>query len=274
MKLATFTHKGRTSVGEIIEDRVYSTNSMDSMQYMIRRGLLPTRRSQSVPLEAVKLEPPVRPSKIIAIGKNYAEHARETGGEVPPAPIIFAKFPSALIGNGGVVTWSEAIATQVDWEGELAVVIGKRARNISEEDALKAVFGYTIANDVSARDLQLRIDAQWTRGKSLDTFCPLGPWIVTASEITEPQALTVKTWVNDQLMQDGNTKDMIFSVAHLVSYCSKMFTLEPGDLILTGTPSGVGEGMKPAQYLKDGDTVKIEISGIGELVNTCKVLSE
>lgn len=274
MKLATFTHKNRTAVGEVLEDRVYSTASMENMQYMIRRGLLPSRRSESFPLDAVKLEPPVRPSKIIAIGKNYAEHAKETGGDVPKAPIIFAKFPSAIIGNGEVVTWNSAITSQVDWEGELAVVIGKRTRNVSEEDALKSVFGYTIANDVSARDLQIRTDAQWTRGKSLDTFCPLGPWIVTANEIPDPQALTVKTWVGDQLMQDGHTKDMIFSVAHLVSYCSKMFTLEPGDLILTGTPSGVGEGMKPAQYLKDGDTVKIEISGIGQLVNTCKVLSE
>ncbi len=274
MKLATFTHKNRTAVGEVLEDRVYSTASMENMQYMIRRGLLPSRRSESFPLDAVKLEPPVRPGKIIAIGKNYAEHAKETGGEVPPAPIIFAKFPSAIIGNGEVITWSESITTQVDWEGELAVVIGKRAHNVSEDDALKFIFGYTIANDVSARDLQIRTDAQWTRGKSLDTFCPLGPWIVTANEIPDPQALTVKTWVGDQLMQDGHTKDMIFSVAHLVSYCSKMFTLEPGDLILTGTPSGVGEGMKPARYLKDGDSVKIEISGIGQLVNTCKVLNE
>jgi 5-carboxymethyl-2-hydroxymuconate isomerase len=272
MKLATFTRKGRTLIGEVVEDRIYSTTSSENMQYLIRRGLLPNRRNESFPLAEVKLEAPLRPSKIVAIGRNYVEHAKETGSDVPKAPIIFAKFPSAIIGNGDTVTWSESITKQVDWEGELAVVIGDRARNVSEEDALKYVFGYTIANDVSARDLQIRTDAQWTRGKSLDTFCPLGPWIVTASEILDPQVLSVKTTVNDTLMQDGNTQDMIFGVAHLVSYCSKMFTLEPGDLILTGTPDGVGEGMKPAQYLKDGDTVKIEISGIGELVNPCKVV--
>ncbi len=274
MKLATFTYKEHSSqIGEVVGDRIYNTTAMETMQYMIRRGLLPARRNDSFPLEAVKLEIPLRPGKIVCIGRNYAEHAKETGSDVPKAPIIFAKFPSTLIGNGETITWSESITKQVDWEGELAVIIGKKARNVTEEDALNHVFGYTIANDVSARDLQLREDSQWTRGKSLDTFCPLGPWIVTRDEIGDPHKLSVKTTVSGKLRQDGNTKDFIFNIPFLVSYCSRMFTLEPGDLILTGTPSGVGEGLKPPVYLKDGDVVKIEIEGIGELTNPCQVIS-
>lgn len=271
MKLATYTHKARTRVGVVVGDRIHPTNELETMQYMIRRGLLPVPRSESLALEEVCLNAPLLPGKIVCIGKNYAEHARETGAEPPPAPIIFAKFPSTIIGQGEAITWSESITSQVDWEGELAVVIGKRARHVAEADALKHIFGYTIANDVSARDIQLRTDGQWTRGKSLDSFCPLGPWIVTADEIADPQGLTVKTTVSGEVRQDGHTKDMIFSVAHLVSYCSQMFTLEPGDLLLTGTPAGVGEGMKPPTYLKDRDTVAIEISGIGTLSNPCKV---
>jgi 2-keto-4-pentenoate hydratase/2-oxohepta-3-ene-1,7-dioic acid hydratase in catechol pathway len=274
MKLATFSYKEHSSqIGEIVGDRIYNTTAMENMQYMIRRGILPTRRNESFPLEAVKLEIPLHPGKLVCIGLNYAEHAKETSSKVPQAPVIFAKFPSTLIGNGETITWSESITKEVDWEGELVVVIGKKTRNVSEEDALKFVFGYTIANDVSARDLQIRIDSQWTRGKSLDTFCPLGPWIVTRNEIADPHKLSIKTTVSGEVRQDGNTKDFIFNVPTLVSYCSKMFTLEPGDLILTGTPSGVGEGMKPPVYLKDGDVVNIEIEGIGELSNPCKVES-
>lgn len=271
MKLATFTHQSRTLVGEVIDDRIYPATSMESLQYMIRRGLMPTRRHQSFPLSDVQLQVPLRPSKIIAIGRNYAEHAKETGSDLPKAPLIFAKFPSTLIGQGDAITWSESITQQVDWEVELCVVIGKRARNVSEEDSLKHVFGYTVANDVSARDLQLRTDGQWTRGKSLDTFCPVGPWVVTSDEISDPQNLNVKTTVNGEVRQDDNTKNMIFGVAHLISYCSRMFTLEPGDLILTGTPPGVGEGMKPPTYLKDGDSVTVSVEGIGDLTNPCKV---
>lgn len=274
MKFATYTYQSRTVTGAIIDDRIYTTSSADSMLYMIRRGITPTRTYEYLPLADVKLEAPLRPGKLICIGRNYAEHAKETGSDVPTAPIIFAKFPSSIIGNSDTITWSESITTQVDWEGELAVVIGKKARNVKEEDALKHVFGYTIANDVSARDLQLRQDSQWTRGKSLDTFCPLGPWVVTRDEIPDPHNLSVKTKVNGKVRQDGNTKDFIFNIPFLISYCSRMFTLEPGDLILTGTPPGVGEGLKPPTYLKDGDTVTITIDGIGELTNPCKILPE
>jgi len=272
MKLATFTHNSHTHIGQILGDRIYSTAWTDTMQHMIRRGITPSRTSNNFPLSGVKLEAPLRPPKIIAIGRNYADHAAETGSEVPKAPLIFAKFPSSVIGQGDTITWNEAITTQVDWEGELAVVIGKRTRDIGEDEALKAVFGYTIANDVTARDLQLRIDSQWTRGKSLDTFCPLGPWIVTADEIPDPHALNIKTAVNGEVVQDSSTGDMLFKVPALVAYCSKMFTLEPGDIILTGTPPGVGEGRKPPVYLKDGDVVTVTIEGIGELSNPCRTI--
>jgi 2-keto-4-pentenoate hydratase/2-oxohepta-3-ene-1,7-dioic acid hydratase in catechol pathway len=269
MKLATFTEHGRTRIGEVVGDRIHGTTESEPMQYMIRRGVLPNHWSESRPLSAVRLEAPIRPGKIVAIGKNYAEHAKETGGSVPTAPIIFAKFSSSIIATGDAITWSKSITNQVDWEGELAVVIGHRARNVSEADALKHVFGYTVAHDVSARDLQLRTDSQWTRGKSLDTFCPLGPWIVTADEVPDPQNLNISTKVNGKVMQKSNTSNMIFSIPYLIHYCSQMFTLEPGDLILTGTPEGVGEGMKPPQYLNHGDVVEIEVESVGSLTNPC-----
>jgi 2-keto-4-pentenoate hydratase/2-oxohepta-3-ene-1,7-dioic acid hydratase in catechol pathway len=166
------------------------------------------------------------------------------------------------------------VTTQVDWEAELAVVIGRRAKDVSEADALSYVYGYTVGNDVSARDLQLKVDTQWTRGKSLDTFCPLGPYIVTRDEIADPQNLAVKTTVNDEVMQDSNTKHMIFKIPQLIAYCSQMFTLEPGDIIMTGTPSGVGMGRTPPRFLADGDVVTVSVEGIGEVSNPCKVISE
>lgn len=274
MKLATYTYRERARIGQIADDRIHATAWADTMLHLIRRGITTSRTSDSYPLDSVKLEAPVRPSKIIAIGRNYAEHAAETGSQIPKAPLIFAKFPSSIIAAGEAITWSASIAKEVDWEGELAVVIGRRARNVSEADAMKSVFGYTIANDVTARDLQLRQDTQWTRGKSLDTFCPLGPWIVTRDEITDPHNLSVTTTVNGQAMQTGSTSDMMFKIPMLIAYCSRMFTLEPGDLILTGTPPGVGEGRKPPVYLKDGDVVSVTIEGIGELSNPCRVLVE
>jgi 2,4-didehydro-3-deoxy-L-rhamnonate hydrolase len=274
MRLVTFTHNNRMQLGEIVGDDVYVLSSSDTMRMheMIRRGITPIRVSQRYPLAEVSLHAPLRPGKIIAIGRNYAEHAKETGNEPPPRPLVFAKFPSSVIGPGEAITWSESITNEVDWEVELAVIIGRKARNVSEEDALKHVFGYTVANDVSARDLQLRTDGQWTRGKSLDTFCPLGPIIVTRDDIEDPQNLNLSTKVNDEVMQDGNTKDMIFNIAYLIHYLSKNFTLEPADIILTGTPPGVGEGRDPKVYLKDGDTVTCSIDGIGELTNPCTVV--
>lgn len=273
MKLVTFTHNERRQLGEVIGDEVYSLASTDTMRMheVIARGITPSRVSQRYPLAELTLNAPLRPGKIIAIGRNYAEHAQETGNEPPPRPLIFAKFPSAIIDPGAAICWDPAITQEVDWEVELAVVIGRRARRVAEADALQYVFGYTVGNDVSARDLQLRQDGQWTRGKSLDTFCPLGPVIVTRDEIEDAQALRLTTEVNGERMQDGNTRDMIFKVAYLIHYCSQMFTLEPADVLLTGTPEGVGEGRKPKRYLQDGDVVRCSVEGIGTLENPCVV---
>jgi 2-keto-4-pentenoate hydratase/2-oxohepta-3-ene-1,7-dioic acid hydratase in catechol pathway len=274
MKLVRFTHGTRTLVGELDGDRVYAISGPDTLSMMdvLRRHITPNRVSLNYPLSEVTIHSPLpRPGKIIAIGRNYAEHAKETGSDIPTIPIIFCKFSTSVIGPGETVTWSKSITNEVDWEVELAVVIGRKARNVSEEDALNHVYGYTIANDVSARDLQLRIDSQWIRGKSLDTFCPLGPAIITRDEIEDPQNLNIRMRVNDEVMQDSNTRHMIFSVRYLISYCSRMFTLEPGDIILTGTPDGVGEGMNPKRYLKDGDVMTATVEGLGELVNPVKV---
>ncbi|MBZ0276972.1 MAG: fumarylacetoacetate hydrolase family protein [Anaerolineae bacterium] len=274
MKLATYVYRNHTQVGEIVGDYIYRFATLDPMEHIIRRGVTPSRSSDRLPLSEVTLAKPLRPGKILCIGRNYAAHAAETGSDVPPAPLIFAKFPSAVIGTGEAITWNESITKEVDWEGELAVVIGQRARHVSEEDAYNYVFGYTVANDVSARDLQLRTDGQWTRGKSLDTFCPLGPWIVSRSDIPDPHNLTVQTIVGDEVRQDGHTNDMIFKISTLIAYCSRMFTLDPGDVILTGTPPGVGEGRKPKLFLKDGEVITVTISEIGSLTNPCKVVTD
>ena len=204
-----------------------------------------------------------RPGKIVAIGLNYMDHARESGMEPPAQPLIFAKFPTSVIGPDEEIRIPRGLTERVDWECELAAVIGTTARDVAPVDALAHVRGYTIGNDVSARDLQFA-DVQWVRGKSLDTFCPLGPEIV---ELDDPQNLALKTRVNGEVMQDSNTSEMIFGVAELVSFCSRSFTLEPGDVILTGTPWGVGEFMEPKRSLKHGDVVECEIEGIGVLRN-------
>ena len=274
MKLATFTHNGRTRIGIIEDDVIQVVAWQDNMRQLIRRGISPSRTYERVPLAEATLHAPLIPGKIVAIGQNYAEHATELGHALPERPVIFAKFPSTVIGTGVPITWRSSITTQVDWEAELAVVIGKRAKDVPEEEALNYVHGYCVANDVSARDLQLRVDSQWTRGKSLDTFCPLGPYIVTRDEIADPQNLAIKTTINGKVMQDSNTKHMIFNVAHLIAYCSQMFTLDPGDLIITGTPSGVGDGRKPPRYLADGDVVTVSVEGIGEISNPCKVIED
>ena len=226
------------------------------------------------PLEGVRLGPAIpNPGKIVAIGLNYADHAAEGNVPVPTAPLIFAKFPTTIVGPDDVVTWDRGLTDRVDYEAELGVVIGARARNVTEEAALDHVFGYTCVNDVSARDLQFG-DGQWIRGKSLDTFCPVGPWIVTADEIPDPQVLPIACLVNGEALQDSTTANMFFGVRTLISYCSRAFTLEPGDLIATGTPAGVGVYKKPPRLLRDGDEMVIRIGGIGELRNTCRTTGE
>lgn len=226
----------------------------------------------SIPLAEARLLAPVqRPGKIVAIGLNYMDHCREQNIAPPEKPLIFTKFTTAINRPGGVIEWSASLTQQVDFEAELAVIIGKPARRVSEAAALDHVFGYTVANDVSARDLQFS-DGQWIRGKSLDTFCPLGPWIVTKDEIEDPQQLPIGCEVNGQRLQNSNTSEMIFSVQALIAFCSRAFTLEPGDLILTGTPDGVGVFRDPKIFLKNGDEVVVSIEGIGSISNTCRVI--
>ena len=221
-------------------------------------------------LETTELLAPVpRPAKIVAIGRNYREHVDEEGADRPTAPLIFAKWPSSVIGHGAEIRWDPDLATQVDYEAELAVVIGRPARRVAESEALDYVLGYTCLNDVSARDIQFG-DGQWVRGKSLDTFCPMGPALVTTDEIPDPQRLAISCRVGGAIVQEASTAQMYFGVAAIVSYCSQSFRLEPGDVIATGTPGGVGIFRDPPALLGDGDEVTVEIEGIGRLVNVCR----
>lgn len=225
--------------------------------------------SEGHPTSGVELLAPVpRPGKVVAIGRNYRAHAEEEGAEPPEAPLVFAKWPSSVIGPGAEIRWDPAFTAQVDYEAELAVVIGRRARHVSEVSALAYVAGYTCLNDVSARDLQFG-DRQWVRGKSLDTFCPMGPALVTADEIADPQNLSICCMVGGERVQESNTSQMYFGVAEIVSFCSRAFTLEPGDVIATGTPAGVGVFRDPPRFLTAGDTVIVEIEGVGRLENGC-----
>lgn len=201
--------------------------------------------------------------KFVAIGLNYHDHAQESGQPVPREPVVFGKWSSCIGGpHDDIVQPPES--TMLDWEVELGIVIGSRARRVSEKDALGCVAGYLVVNDVSERDFQLRRDGgQWDKGKGFDTFGPLGPWLVSADEIADPQALDLWLKVNGERMQAGSTSRMIFSCAQLVSYCSRIMTLEPGDVIATGTPAGVGLGLKPPRFLKAGDVVELGITGLG-----------
>jgi 5-carboxymethyl-2-hydroxymuconate isomerase len=217
-------------------------------------------------LAGARLVAPLRPGKVVAIGLNYMDHIRETGMEAPEQPLVFTKFTTSVIGDGDAIEVDRSLTARVDWEVELAVVVGRTLRDVGEADALDGVFGYTVGNDVSARDLQFG-DGQWVRGKSLDTFCPLGPAIVTADEVPDPQALVLRTRVNGETVQDSTTAAMIFGVAALLSFCSRSFTLEPGDVVLTGTPWGCGEFMSPQRSLQHGDVVEVEVEGIGALRN-------
>jgi len=208
----------------------------------------------------------VQPGKIVAIGLNYRDHAREAGLELPLRPLVFAKFPSSVIGPGADIVIDRSLTARVDWEVELAVVIGRRLRDVTPAAALEGVYGYTVGNDVSARDVQFG-DGQWVRGKSFDTFCPLGPEIVTPDELGDVQALGLRTRVNGETVQDSSTAEMVFGVAELLAFCSRSFTLVPGDVLLTGTPWGCGEFMDPPRSLSAGDVVEVEVDGIGVLSN-------
>jgi 2-keto-4-pentenoate hydratase/2-oxohepta-3-ene-1,7-dioic acid hydratase in catechol pathway len=220
------------------------------------------------------LAPIPRPAKnVFCVGRNYVEHiaegarAQRISLDLPEFPVFFSKPPTTVIGPGEAIPVQVEVSTKVDYEVELAVVIGRRGRNIKASDALDHVFGYTIVNDVTARDLQRRHGGQFLKGKGLDGSCPMGPAIVTRDEIADPGRLAIRLWVNDELRQDGNTRDMIFPIAELIESLSEGLTLEPGDLLATGTPSGVGYAMSEPQFLKNGDVVTCEIQGIGRLVN-------
>ncbi len=220
-------------------------------------------------IEVLSLLPPIEPKTIYCIGLNYRKHAEETGAKIPGHPIVFLKSPTALQRpDGPIVLPRHLRSNQVDFEAELAVVIGYECKNVSAADALNYVLGYTAANDVSARDWQKDWGgSQWCRGKTFDTFCPLGPALVTPAGLKNPNDLALSTRVNGVVMQQSNTRDMIFDVAHIIEFLSGSTTLEPGTVILTGTPEGVGMGRKPPVYLKGGDVVEVEIEGIGVLRN-------
>ncbi|MFM7321238.1 MAG: fumarylacetoacetate hydrolase family protein [Armatimonadota bacterium] len=213
-----------------------------------------------------KLLAPVDPPNLLCIGLNYRRHAEESGMALPERPLLFMKATSTLCGHGDAIVLP-GMSEENDYECELAVVIGKAAREVDEADALDYVLGYTVANDVSSRDWQLRHDKQWIRGKSFDTFAPLGPVLVTADEIPDPQTLAISTRINGETLQSSNTADMIFSVREIIAYLSKSMTLLPGTVILTGTPEGVGMGRSPKRWLVPGDVCEIEIEGIGTLRN-------
>lgn len=219
------------------------------------------------PLADVRLAPPLaNPGKIVCVGLNYHDHCREQDLDIPLRPLLFAKFPSTIVGPDDEINWPGDVSQQVDYEAELAVVIGREGRSIPVDKAYDYVAGYTIVNDVSARDVQFS-DGQWVRGKSFDTFCPLGPYLLTADEVQDPHDLAIRCWVNGELRQDSTTGEMIFPIPELLAYISKTSTLMPGDIISTGTPDGVGVFRKPPVFLKSGDVVEIEIEKLGRLRN-------
>lgn len=290
MRLISFHHPsdGSVRLGVVARDRALPTTAfgadlpitMDALLADCATGLAAllgacdTARieGEGLRLDELVLAAPVpRPGKVVGIGRNYPDHVTEQGASAPPEPLIFAKFSTAVIGHRQAITWDAALTSQVDYEAELAVVIGVHTRNIAVADALSSVLGYTALNDVSARDLQFG-DRQWVRGKSLDTFCPVGPMLVTPDEIGDPDDLAISCMVNGQLRQSARTSEMYSSVARLISHCSRSFTLEPGDVIATGTPGGVGAFRDPPIYLKDGDEVSVMIERIGMLVNPCRVV--
>jgi len=212
--------------------------------------------------------PVPRPGKVICIGLNYRDHAEESGMPIPQSPLIFSKFPSCVIGHAETIR-IPAGSSQVDFEAELAVVIGKRTTRVAADEAMASVFGYANFNDVSARDFQFA-DGQWQRGKSCDTFAPIGPFVATADEIADPQDLRIRFRLNGETLQDSRTDQLIFGIAELIEFLSRIITLEPGDVIATGTPPGVGFARKPPVFMKDGDVAEVEIEGLGTLSNPVK----
>jgi len=215
-----------------------------------------------------RLAPVSSPPKVVCVGLNYRDHAEEGDNPIPDEPVLFSKFPTAVTGPGSTINWDPELTDRVDYEAELVVVVGREAREVDRENALEYVAGYTVGNDVSARDLQ-HGDGQWVRGKSLDTFAPIGPELVTIDELDNPHDLDIWAEVNGERLQDSTTANLVFGVDELVAFCSRAFTLEPGDLIFTGTPPGVGVYREPPVLLEEGDTVTVGVDELGELTNSC-----
>lgn len=242
-----------------IDGAFFASGGVARVREALDRGALPV-----IDAEGLRIGAPIaRPGKIVCIGLNYSDHAAESGADVPAEPVVFMKASNTLVGPyDEVLVPRDSVKT--DWEVELAVVIGRRARYLeSREEALGVVAGYAVANDVSEREFQLERGGQWDKGKSCETFNPMGPWLVTADEVGDPQALPMRLWVNGELRQNGDTKNMIFDVAEVVRYLSRFMVLEPGDVINTGTPAGVAMGMPGQPYLRAGDVVELEIGGLG-----------
>lgn len=294
MKFVTYNHEGKENVGILnnkgileFENIFYEMGEKNPPQNMVElikyldgeklnkvEKLLKSKSIQHLSLDEVKLKAPIPYPKrnVFCLGKNYAEHAKEikitriTGNDIPKVPIYFTKVASPAVGNEDVIEFSSEVTTQVDYEVELGVIISKEGKNIKREEAEEYIFGYTIINDISARDLQ-GSHIQWFKGKSLDTFCPMGPCIVHKNEIPFPVNLDIKCWINEELRQNSNTKNLIFDIPYIISDLSRGLTLKAGDIISTGTPSGVGMGFNPVKPLVHGDIIKCYVEKVGYLTN-------
>ena len=274
MRVLQFYNERKLCVGILEEQNVLPLKFTGDMIDFISNQPEMMGFEDPIPLNKIDFMPPVtRPSKIICVGLNYLDHIKEGKAEVPETPVLFSKFTTSLTGHKKPVEWNTNLTEKVDFEAELAVVIGKECFNRTEQNVTDYIFGYTCANDVSARNLQFG-DGQWMRGKSLDTFCPLGPWIATKDEVPDPNSLRIRCALNGVVMQDSNTDMMLFRIPALLSFISKSFKLLPGDVILTGTPPGVGAFREPSVYMQDGDSVSVEIEKIGKLVNPCKTFTK
>lgn len=256
---------GKTGLPPSLNQALMITGGIDQLRDFVRENTSGKSSLKFVSEDDVKIGPLFTPRNILCIGLNYRDHVAETGAALPEKPVVFAKLTSCVIGARDSIVLPPD-TTEVDYEAELAVVIGRTCRGVSAEKALDYVAGYTCMNDVSARDFQ-RGDGQWVRAKSQDTFGPMGPYLVTTEDIPDPQALTIRCYVNGKILQDSNTSNMIFGVRELIAFISRGITLQPGDVITTGTPPGVGFARKPPIFLKAGDEVIVEVQGLGRLVN-------
>lgn len=289
MKFLTFSHDGAEKIGLLTDEGILDFTAAkagdaawaglpqtllqlidagDDSLAMVQRLAEQMKPQYMLPVSSVKLLAPIpRPRKnVFCIGKNYVDHVNEMSGQLPKHPVVFSKPPTTVIGSGMEIDSHPGVTEELDYEGELAIVIGKQAKSVKYEQAYDYVFGYTVLNDVTARDKQ-SLHGQWLLGKSFDTFCPMGPVVVHKSELQDPHNLEIRTRVNGEVRQSTNTSLMIFDIPKLIATITAGTTLEPGDIIATGTPSGVGKGFKPPRFLKPGDVVEVEIEGIGILRN-------